>query len=81
VLVLILADVFCALLCVHHVLAAHPVMDVAMISSLQVGRGYHSASMVDNRTHTKVSSLALRMLSQPINQPLNFLFWALKFIL
>jgi hypothetical protein len=47
VLVLILADV----LRVRHVLAAHPVMDVAMVSSSHIGRGYHSALMIDNQTH------------------------------
>jgi hypothetical protein len=53
-MVLILPDVLCVirgllrvLLCVCYVLAAHPVMDVDMVFSPQVGRGYHSASMVD----------------------------------
>jgi hypothetical protein len=59
---------------VLRVLNAHPVLDVAMVSSPQVGRGYHTTSMVDNQTHTEVGSSALRMLSQPTNQPLNFLF-------
>jgi hypothetical protein len=43
---------------VLHVITAHLVLDVAMVSSPQVGIGYHSVSMVDNQTHTKVSSSA-----------------------
>jgi hypothetical protein len=69
------------ILSVHHDLAAHPVMDVAMVFSPRVGIGYHSTSMVDNQTHTKVISSALRTLWQPTNQPLNFLSWALEFSL
>jgi hypothetical protein len=49
-LVLILANVLPVVLhvlhvvfCVRHVLVAHPVMDVAMVSSPPVGRDYHSA--------------------------------------
>jgi hypothetical protein len=42
----VLADVL-------HVLNAHPVLDVAMVSSPHIGRGYHRASMVDNQTHTR----------------------------
>jgi hypothetical protein len=34
--------------CVHHVLAAHLVVDVAMVSSPLVGRGYRNASMLDS---------------------------------
>jgi hypothetical protein len=76
VLVLILATVLRVLRDVLHVLA-----DVAMISSPQVGKGYHSASKVDNQTHTKVSSSALKALAQPTNQPFNFLSRAFEFLL
>jgi hypothetical protein len=62
-----------AVLCVCHVLVAHLVIDVPIVSSPLVGRGYHSASMLDNKTHKRVSSYALSMLSQPTNQPHHFL--------
>jgi hypothetical protein len=90
-LVLIIADVLRVLsdvlrvlgvvLYVCHVLAAHPVVDVAMASSPLVGRGYHSTSMLDNQTHKTVSSSALSMLSELTNQLHHFLYWNLKFAL
>jgi hypothetical protein len=91
VLVVILVDVLRVLFavlcvlgvvhCVRHVLAAHPVVVVAMVSSPLVERGYHSSSMLDNQTHKRVSSSSLSTLLQPTNQPHHILYWALKFSL
>jgi hypothetical protein len=72
---------FFVLLFVFDVFAAYHVMDVAMVSSPQVGRGYHSALMIDNKTYTKVSRSALRTLSQPTNQLPKFLSRVLEFVL
>jgi hypothetical protein len=38
-------------------------VDVVVVSSPQVGRGYYSTSMLDNQTHKRVSSSSLSTLS------------------
>jgi hypothetical protein len=59
------------------VLAGHP--DVALVTSLVVGRGYHSAATVHNQTYKRVTNLALSMQSQSTNQHHPFRSRAVKF--
>jgi hypothetical protein len=54
----------------------HCVLDVTMVTSPLVGRGYHSYSMLHNQTHNRVTRIELSVVTQPTKQPNPFLSWA-----
>jgi hypothetical protein len=81
VVLCVLPAILHVLLVVVHVLAGHTGLDVALVTSSLVGRGYHSASMLDNQTHKRATSFVLSTLAPPTYQPHPFLSWDLKFLL